>query len=843
MARKRANKNLVAFLTVMGILLTVVVVAIATMRGAKKDPEFWAEKAQQEIEAGDLELAIKLYEQAYRVSGGPGGGQKDVTYLAEAAHCAYEYGEVLRALNALERAHAERPADVDVIVSYLEHMWDVFHPENYQRVPPERRSTLLEYAESLGRLDANNVLGAVSEAVARWSLVEDKTEPDSPEWAAGDAAMERALELDATNPRVVLARLAWQRRIGTARLNKARDEGAGAATLQAISDEVEDELQAIRKAGAEANPTNWPMVDRYVRGLQLHEKRDEARAVLEQTVAAAEDQPKPHLGLAALLWDEAIAKVDETDPTVYREELSEVAKHARRAVEIEPALYDAWAYIAQTELLRDRAESERPSPDRYEAALQVFEEAITKTVGLRSLEAALGEQLKRRVMYVRAFNVALAYHNDATDDEGREERWQWVEKFLEAAEVRYPGDAATQYMRGLAATSQQQFTLAAQAFERAEELANADATGRYPGIWMQVFGGVLPMHRLALLYRDLRQPGESLRYTDDAVSQYLRIRPDQAPPLSLMLNRAELLTELQRSQEALDYLGRIRRLYAQSLADDESAQVRVGRAEAIALANLGRGAEVSQVLTDLSGVDGLAMRARHAFSNGDYEGLEARLRELFAREDITAQQARDALRLLDLMNRADRQQAGLEIVANVRKRFGDDVGVRRMLDQCELLLSEMNQDQRDAKLLELIAAETDPALRARRYVSYYRSHGDLEKAAEYLDQLEELLPDDVDVQMQQFSLALRLKKLERAEKYVTALAQQDADHAGGATFRGQLAMAHGRPDEAVREFQTAREPAAALEFASNGPGRGAAGSGPFARSGRGAARSRRSQPA
>ncbi len=42
MARKRLNKNLVAFLTVMGILLSVAVVAIATYQNASKDPEVYA---------------------------------------------------------------------------------------------------------------------------------------------------------------------------------------------------------------------------------------------------------------------------------------------------------------------------------------------------------------------------------------------------------------------------------------------------------------------------------------------------------------------------------------------------------------------------------------------------------------------------------------------------------------------------------------------------------------------------------------------------------------------------------------------------------------------------------
>ena len=577
------------------------------------------------------------------------------------------------------------------------------------------------------------------------------------------------------------------------------------AAVQAIRDEVDNGLQAIRKAGVEANPTDWPMIDRYVSALRSQGKTDEALAVLERAVAVADTDPKLHLGLAAFLWDEAIAKVDETDPAVYRAAIAKVAEHARRAVELEPALYDAWAYIAQTELFRDRASQPRPSAEAYEAALQVYDEGLRKTVGLRSLEASLGEQLKRRLMHVRAFNVALAYHAEGATREERAARWQWVEKFLDATEVRYPGDAATQYMRGQAAVAQRQFTLAAQAFERAEQLANADTSGRYPGLWIQVFNGVLPLHRLALLYRDLQQPGESLRYTDEAITQYMNIMRDDPPPLSLMLNRGELLNQLRRPQEALDYLALIRRAHADGLPGDESARLRIAGIEATALRSLGRTGEITGVLTDLSGAQALVMQARHAYTSGDYENLEALLRQLFAREDVSADQATEALRLLDMMERAGRREAGLEIVAEVRQRFGDDPDVRRMLDQCELLLSGLSDSERDAKQLELIAAETDPVVRERRYVAYYLDRDDLDKAAEHLDLLEKELPDDLDVQKRQFVMALRRQQLDRAEKYATSLAQQDADHAGGATYRAELAMARGRPEEAVREFLTARD--------------------------------------
>ena len=64
MAKRRVNKNLVAFLTAAGIVLAVIVVAIGTINKARRDPAAIAAKAAAQEQAGDLrrELVDKLLE-------------------------------------------------------------------------------------------------------------------------------------------------------------------------------------------------------------------------------------------------------------------------------------------------------------------------------------------------------------------------------------------------------------------------------------------------------------------------------------------------------------------------------------------------------------------------------------------------------------------------------------------------------------------------------------------------------------------------------------------------------------------------------------------------------------
>ena len=66
--KRRLNKSLIAFLTLMGIILVVSVAALVIRQSAQRDPELLARQAREHEQAGDpeqLAKAIRLYQQAY----------------------------------------------------------------------------------------------------------------------------------------------------------------------------------------------------------------------------------------------------------------------------------------------------------------------------------------------------------------------------------------------------------------------------------------------------------------------------------------------------------------------------------------------------------------------------------------------------------------------------------------------------------------------------------------------------------------------------------------------------------------------------------------------------------
>ena len=91
MARRQINKNLVAFLTAAGVLLAVIVVAIAAMNMAQRDPEAIAEKARAREEAGELRRAVQLFNSAFNAD-----VNKDPKYLIEAARVLREMAKSTR---------------------------------------------------------------------------------------------------------------------------------------------------------------------------------------------------------------------------------------------------------------------------------------------------------------------------------------------------------------------------------------------------------------------------------------------------------------------------------------------------------------------------------------------------------------------------------------------------------------------------------------------------------------------------------------------------------------------------------------------------------------------------
>ena len=809
MAQKRVNKNLVAFLTVMGALLTVAVVAIATHQGARKDPEIWAEQAREREVAGDFEVALQLFNRAYANSESADGRAKEVSYLVEAADCAYRYGDIGAALRTLKKAHAEQPDNEIVIVAYLEHLWDLLHPERYRGLSPFYRDEMLEYAESLNKINEEHVLGPVSQAVSYWAMGDDNPQNE----ALGDAAMQRAIELAENDPRVVLARIERELQVSTRQLRQAQEDRATTTELEAINRESQERRVALLEASLAVNPGEWRLINPYIG--YLHGKQEYARAneVLDQALADHGDDPELHLGRARLFLQEALRMREDLSDEAYTALLDQATAHAKRGIELESALYDAYVLRARVELLRElKTDVSAPTPERYEAVLKVFEEGIRETVGVRSLFATRGAQ-RRQQMHINAFNTAMDFVGTSTTIEERTTRMDWVHKFLEQTEVRYPEEPFTHFMRGQAYWREGEDILAIQAFERAEQLASAATIGRYPAMWFNVFSGRLPLERLALLYHDQGQLGEALRYTDEAIEQYdLYLQRQQTSDvyetylsrtLPLVLNKAEMLIRLDRAQEAYDYVQEIRRIYKDVLARNENVHLRLAAVEASALRSLGRASEISDVLAG-SSASILYLRAQNAILEKDWATAEKDLRELLVHDELNTEIALRGLRLLvSILGRNDGQADVKDVLAALRQRFSQDEGFLRLMARYDVMLSYTDSGERDAKLLELIEAETDPQQRDIQLFDYYVQREQYEKAQTYLDRLEEQNPEKTAVLERQFVIALGTEQYERASTYAIKLAQLDADHADGATYRAKLALAQGKASEAVQWYREA----------------------------------------
>jgi tetratricopeptide (TPR) repeat protein len=809
MARKRVNKSLVAFLTVMAILLTVVVVAIATSQGAGRNPEVWAQQARERQQRKDYELALQLFNRAYRKS-------KNPSYLLEASRCAYQWGEVGEALGLMQRIRAELQGHPDspvyqaALAGYLEYVWDVVSPQIPQRLTPDLRSTVLEYAQELQQASPQNVLGPVSEAVARFA---DEADPLSQE--LGEKALERAIQIDENDTRVVLARLAWEQRKLQQELARLQPGPGADAQRQQVVQAFSERARQILKRATDAYPTAWRLVAAYVRELASARLFEEAQAVCTRALEQDASVPELHTTAAALCIEEAQVRREELSPQEYAELLDRAARHADQAAELSPAIYQAYVLRAQAEWLRDlQDEKAQVSPQRLEAALKIYDQGLTRTATERSLHATLGAAVDRPLLHINAFNTALQYWASSSDAQERQRRLEWLQRFLSYAETRYPEEPFTYYLRGLVCMAQDQVTPAIQALEQAEQRAEASRTGLYPGLWLQAFGGMLPSYRLALLYREEGQPGEALRNAERAIGQYLAVFPDRPPPLSLAVLRVDLMGLAdQPAQQILDYIAEVRRVCASELAGEARSQERLqlAAAEARALQRLGRTEEARRLLESAGGQDvrGVLVAVNAALAQQDLDNAVRLAREALERPDLTAGMCLATLRALaPALVQSERHDEAQRLLELARRRFADDAAVNSFVNDFGLMLSYRDPAQLEAHLKERIAAEPDATERARRYFQLYVALGKFDEAAPYLDQLEAALPDDLGVLNDQFTFALRNGQFDRAARYAARLAQANggrgADNAGGATYRGRLALAQGQAEEAVREFRQAQ---------------------------------------
>jgi tetratricopeptide (TPR) repeat protein len=904
--QKRLNKNMVAFLTLMGMLLVIGVAALIIRQGARRDPAALALQAREIEQLNDVEKmskAVVLYRQAYAAS-----EERDPNYVFDSARCFFKMAAIGPWLETLSRAHSKDPHDPRPIVAVLNGLWRLREMEGVLRSPNEWR----DWSDKLLQIEPNHPLGLVCRARALAPATEETSR------AAAAEAARQAYGAGSTDPRVVVVYAEYREREQMAAARAAAQAGSTEAVLEQQRMKLNEEIKGIFDQAVGAEPNDPGLIMAYADHLdgmcnwlralarrpgreaeaaawreQAQQLRADAIARLDRVLRATEQtlkdtkealtaKPAPPIERARELW-ETQANTEWYLPELYLalaqqtlkqgvesneqltaadDQLTEEQWKARRAAEqalvarvdplleraiaLDPAMYDAYTARAQVRLVgvEDAGESRNREADRLKhavAALTLYEEASRATQTLRTLRATLTEA-QRMLMLLRGFLMALdcralAIAQKDTDRDAA--ALASAKQFLEDAQVKAPEYPATLYMEGQYAIATNDLVTAIKAFQKASE------TSMHPIWWLQVARvTALPEEQLAALYLQARQFGEAEQWARQALARYEKDVGQNAPvPLILVL--AQVVHQLNRLPEAYQLLDQARLAYP--------GDARLAALRAQLLAQEGRGEEATKAAREAvtaATPQARLWQAQVALQAKDLATAEQLTRGLLESTDTSDELFESALQLLlnaleDGGRRAEAQQLVREL-----KQKGARPKLAMNLERYEVLLSETDPQQRDAKLLEIIARVADPATRAEQYVGFYliRSAVDpavpgatdvalknMGEALKYLRELRKLRGAQPALVEREFELRLRIgqahdeaarvaeragaasrvtaeqtaakEALAQAGELAKELAQVDDgkgwDRVGGASYRGKLALVQDNAEVAIREYRQA----------------------------------------
>ncbi len=768
MARRRLNKNVVGWLTVGGILLSVSVVAVATLNLAKKDPEILAREAAAREKAGDRRRAVALYERAYEPN-------KEVKYRVESARVLFQMGSVANALDALKRAHAQEPRDVGVLRALLDKYWEL--ADNGLNVWTDLR----EYADKLLAIEPKDVNALACRARALEELTLDR--PDNARLA--QEALEQATALSPNEPRLAQIRAQGEiRKLGVL-TREARAGKLPAAEFETRSAAIRDSVAQLLSAAASASPQASALVRYAGRVLVEFGKPDEALALLEKGLAAKPDDVDVKSGIGATLLVLAMRDRDALAP----EKLTELTARADAvllsALETEPALYEGYNVRAQFRLLgaREGADAAQIAKS-YGEALEIMRDGLRRTINVESIRAVLGNSYRVQLI-AQAFDTAMEFNRRATRPEDKKVALDQVRQFLADAMTQYPELYITSFMQGEMAMLENDLRAAIAAYMKGEERTRG-GEGEESGLLSRF--NRIAKERLSFLSRQDGKDELARRYAQQAIEMYTQA--GETPPIALCLNLGELLVRLKRGQEALDW--------AELLSRQFGARREIDELRIASLTLLGRGKEAEQLVA--ADAKGSAMqRARIAIFSDDLAGAQPHIEEALRENPENV----EALNMyVTVMSQLQRSEPAAELLKQLLPRI-NNADVRLAYEMSGVSLTVADPKERDNQLSALIQRIEDPIKRARELYGFYAVRQQFDQAQPYLDELEKATPDDLALQRQQYALALSRRDFERAERYLARLVDKNVDGAKGSVLRGQLAQARNDAPRALTEFRAA----------------------------------------
>jgi tetratricopeptide (TPR) repeat protein len=821
-AQKRLNKNLVAFLTVMGMIVVISVLALIVRQQSRRDPELLAQSARDSRRSGDLDEAMRRFLRAWEAS--DQRGQPNTKYVIEAADCLYEMGELNKWYSLLEHVSAKMPNDQTLLVATLEGLWRALEITGGIVGPDLWRDA----GEKLAKLEENNLLALTSTARGLWELKGAENE------ARADRLAEQAFQQAPRDPRVAMTYLMYLRRKAQAELAAAVEAGSRSSDADRVNRKFVSDVLSVMGPALDDHPRDVLLVTTYVDFLQSEARRldqegDAARATellaragdaLQHALEARPEQPSAevYFALADLeraQFERAHKNVTPAEAAKFREEIERIDKDAQRAIELDAAMFEADTLRADliVRFAVGPQGEELPLAQRLEQALELFEAAQKQTLTLRNMRALL-RPIDRLLMLRGAFDVAMGYDiQRAAGEQGGPPPLARAEAFLEDARTRYPEHSVTFYMQGQLQIAKGDAVAAIATLQQAHAKAEQERLVQAYGQARYWFGNVranrLPSEQLALLYAQRAQYGEAQRWAELAVREFRDA--GAVPPALLVATDAEMLRQIGKPEDALSVLDEYRPRYP----DDESLKaVRVS-----VLTDLKRGDDAKRELAQIGGTGASTdlWRAQKATEQGDYALAERTLRAVMKDESASDEQFREALqRLVDVLDREHRRPDARALVQQL-KSDPPRGGLQRILERLELELAvedptKLTAEQRkelDDKRLALIAQAPNALARAQEYYQFYATRGEWEQALPHLEEMRKQMPAELRLVEEEFRVRLGLRQFERVGELLAQLSQYDGgvgfDHAGGATYRGDLALTKGDAPQAVSEYRQAEQ--------------------------------------
>ena len=749
---KRLNKNLVVGLTLTGMLVTTVVAIWMLKNLRDQDPEIYITQAEGYAQDGKPALALKAYLRAHRAA-----GRTEPHYLILAGDQAMDAEDSEYALRLWGTAINLDPKSLEAqtnIVKFRLEQARILRGAGIWAILRTQAERLLELDDSLAL--GHNALGL--------ALIGLKGQDPELE-TQGEEHLKRAVELAPDNP----------------------DSANDLAGQYVLTNRI-DEARAVFLSFLEANPDSARGMMRYAEFLQFEanllrrqgqpaegtKKFDESKAVLVRALEKHPDDPRLHVAMGAY-WDKARVDLlrsgaEERDQEGHAPEqmLEKVRAELEKAIELGPDAYTP--YLALGQLYRSQ------QPPKREEALQVYKARYDRPPASRSgFKGLLNRQNQFRLCAQMVETLLEGYvtSNPSIKDKKRNQKTiQEAEKFLALAVSERTGENPQTYkLRGKILRCQNKNR------EAINELEKARAAGKRADLETLLL--------LADLYYKDGQLGVAYRAAKDA----LTIRSSIPAGWALL---AQISLALDQPQHALESAEEGLKL------DPNHALSRLLRAQA--LVALGRQDEVGKdlgMLVDKEDDNRGKLQKALILQLQDQEEEAIKLvLEVLANSPADREAVRMAVLHYQDLEQIDK---AMQIVSRALQEEPTD----RALQALKVNLEIEDPEERDAKLIEIIAQSKNPANRAIQMFNFYVARENSEKAREWLDKAEEIDPRSDLIIERQYRLALLTGDYPRAEEYVGKAARLNLDGANGEFFRGRLLLARGEYQRAVEVLRNA----------------------------------------